>query len=65
MTTKRNIYTRLKYLICTVVLVPMFAHSQVDTNVYEEDMKYLESSFARNYDSLLTSYFNKALQTWQ
>lgn len=57
--TKRKIYTRLKYLVGTLLLLPMLAQSQVDNNVYEEDMKYLESSFTRNYDSLLTSYFDK------
>ena len=59
MMTKRNIYTKLKYLVCTIALLPMVAQSQVDTNIYKEDLKYLESSFTRNYDSLLTSYFNK------
>ena len=54
MMTKRNIYTKLKYLVCTIALLPMVAQSQVDTNIYKEDLKYLESSFTRNYDSLLT-----------
>ncbi len=58
MMIRRYIYIRLRYLVCTIAVLPMLAHGQVDTTECAEDLQYIESSFTRNYDSLLTSYFN-------
>lgn len=52
-------YKKAGLLLYMLALLPMLVYSQADTTDCNDDLNYLETSFERNYDSLLISYFNK------